>query len=304
MPKQIQKKPKKQISQKVKTGARRVKRSTKQVLIPNEQNDYRPLLIRRYGLVVLMMIVLSVQMLNGVMMGPSVLGAHVDVSRTQLLVHTNNERVANNKAALTMNDTLGEAAAMKANDMFVDQYWSHTAPDGTGPWVWFAEVGYDYERAGENLARGFDSSAGVVTAWMDSPTHRENVLGDFTEVGFAVQEGVLNGKSTTLVVALYGKPATISMGASAGEMVLSQVEHAESIMAVLRRGMMMATPSLIFVLCMLGIAAAVTVMAHTYRKKLPKNLQKSWYRHHALIKFAFIMVLALGAVASFGGGMI
>ena len=48
-----------------------------------------------------------------------------------------------------------------------------------------------------------------MTAWMNSPTHRDNVLRkDFTEVGFAVVDGTLGGEQTTLVVQMFGKPST------------------------------------------------------------------------------------------------
>jgi hypothetical protein len=69
------------------------------------------------------------------------------------------------------------------------------------------EAGYQYEYAGENLAKNFLFSKNVVEAWMDSPTHRENVLRpEYTDVGFAVVNDVLNGEETTLVVQMFGKP--------------------------------------------------------------------------------------------------
>jgi hypothetical protein len=50
-------------------------------------------------------------------------------------------------------------------------------------------------------------SDGVVTAWMNSPTHRDNILKkEYTDVGFAIVNGVLNGEETTLVVQMFGKP--------------------------------------------------------------------------------------------------
>jgi hypothetical protein len=61
--------------------------------------------------------------------------------------------------------------------------------------------------AGENLARGFDSSADVVTAWMNSLEHRANLLSpNYTDIGFAVEDGTLTGSETTLVVQEFGSP--------------------------------------------------------------------------------------------------
>ena len=50
-------------------------------------------------------------------------------------------------------------------------------------------------------------SDGVVKAWLDSTTHRDNLLRrEYTDVGFAVVNGILNGEETTLVVQMFGKP--------------------------------------------------------------------------------------------------
>lgn len=78
---------------------------------------------------------------------------------------------------------------------------------GTTPWDFITGSGYQYEYAGENLAKNFMFSQGVVDAWMNSPSHKENLMRkDYTDVGFAVVNGVLNGEETTLVVQLFGKP--------------------------------------------------------------------------------------------------
>ena len=51
-----------------------------------------------------------------------------------------------------------------------------------------------------------DSQA-VVEAWMNSPTHKENILSkNYQEIGLAVVNGTLNGSETTLVVQLFGAP--------------------------------------------------------------------------------------------------
>jgi len=88
--------------------------------------------------------------------------------------------------------------------MITNNYWVHYAPDGTTPWLFIVSSGYQYKTAGENLAKGFDTSSGVVAGWMESPTHKANVLGDYTDVGFAVTNGILMGSETTLIVAMYG----------------------------------------------------------------------------------------------------
>jgi hypothetical protein len=89
--------------------------------------------------------------------------------------------------------------------MFSKDYWAHNAPDGTTPWVFIKGAGYNYIYAGENLARGFSSAQDVITAWMNSPEHRQNVLSpNYQNVGFAVSTGKLNGEDTVLVVEMLG----------------------------------------------------------------------------------------------------
>lgn len=95
--------------------------------------------------------------------------------------------------------------------MFAGQYWAHTSPTGRDPWSFIVESGYTYLFAGENLARDFGDSKGVVEAWMNSSSHKDNLLNSrYQDVGFAVVNGKYNGYETTLVVQMFGtKPSGI-----------------------------------------------------------------------------------------------
>lgn len=136
-----------------------------------------------------------------------ILGFATDVTVEKLYQLTNEERSQNNVPQLQYNSDLEEAAKLKAENMFKENYWSHYGPAGETPWQFILETGYQYEYAGENLAKNFLFSEGIVEAWMNSPTHKENLLrNDYTDVGFAVVNGVLNGEETTLVVQMFGKP--------------------------------------------------------------------------------------------------
>ena len=96
--------------------------------------------------------------------------------------------------------------------MFAKNYWSHYGPDGATPWDFILSSGYQYEYAGENLAKNFLFSQGVIDAWMRSSSHRDNILRkEYAEVGYAVLNGVLNGEETTIVVEMFGKPLTSSI---------------------------------------------------------------------------------------------
>ncbi|HEV7454863.1 MAG TPA: CAP domain-containing protein, partial [Candidatus Saccharimonadales bacterium] len=102
----------------------------------------------------------------------NVLGYATDVNASGLVAGTNNQRVAAGLGSLALNGTLNQAAQTKANDMASRDYWSHNTPDGATPWTFFANAGYSYKNAGENLAYGFDSNDSTITAWMNSPEHK------------------------------------------------------------------------------------------------------------------------------------
>jgi hypothetical protein len=55
------------------------------------------------------------------------------------------------------------------------------------------------------LARDFADASSAVSAWMASPTHRENILSPkYKDIGISVVEGSLNGVDTTIIVQLFG----------------------------------------------------------------------------------------------------
>ncbi|MCX6724696.1 MAG: CAP domain-containing protein, partial [Candidatus Shapirobacteria bacterium] len=122
---------------------------------------------------------------------------------------TNQKRAENGLTPLALNGKLNEVAQRKAGDMFAFNYWAHVSPSGRSPWSFFQEVGYKYLYAGENLARDFMNSEAVVEAWMNSPSHRDNLLNpNYKEIGLSVVNGTLNGVETTLVVQMFGTPTS------------------------------------------------------------------------------------------------
>ena len=143
------------------------------------------------------------------------MGFASDVSASGLLLETNHERNMLGVEQLYQNTSLAAAAQAKADDMVTQDYWSHYSPDGQAPWVFIDQVGYAYLKAGENLAYGFPSSKAVVKGWMDSPSHRANLLdSQYREVGFGIANGSdYQGNENTVVVAMYADPSSGSAGA-------------------------------------------------------------------------------------------
>ncbi len=157
---------------------------------------------------------------------PDVLGFATDIRVEQLFSAINAKRAEAGLGALVLDQRLSRAAALKAQDMFTNNYWAHNAPNGKTPWEFVTVAGYRYRVAGENLAKNFSVSSGVIDAWMASSTHRENIMrGDYKDIGFAVVNGVLGGEETTLVVQMFGagdsqlvyqiKPAILTQTAAA-----------------------------------------------------------------------------------------
>ncbi|HWY79116.1 MAG TPA: CAP domain-containing protein [Candidatus Sulfotelmatobacter sp.] len=187
-----------------------MKRLLQHFFIPHESNKHRARVLHHDSLLIVITLLFSALLVFQGMQRqyPAVLGdATASITVQDLLRYTNIQRETNGLAPLNLNPELTQAAQMKAKDMFAKNYWAHVSPDGTTPWVFIKNSGYEYLYAGENLARGFNTSSDVVTAWMNSPEHRANMLSpNYTDIGFSVQSGTLTGTSTTLVVQEFGSP--------------------------------------------------------------------------------------------------
>lgn len=147
---------------------------------------------------------------------PGVLGYASNINTRDLLNLTNEQRTKNGLKTLRLNPKLTKAAEKKAQDMFKNNYWAHVSPAGTEPWDFILAENYDYYYAGENLAKNFNTSKEAMSAWVESPSHQENLLNrNYDEIGFGVVNGVLEGYETTLVVQLFGRPRDASLLASA-----------------------------------------------------------------------------------------
>jgi hypothetical protein len=133
------------------------------------------------------------------------------ISQNELTTLTNNERLNRGLPVLKQNNLLQKAAELKANDMKKYGYFSHVSPDGKLPWDWVEQAGYKFETTGENLMADIFVSSEATRAWMESPSHRENILNrEYTHVGTAVAQGMLEGKETVFAVQVFGSPKGVS----------------------------------------------------------------------------------------------
>jgi len=189
-----------------------MKKTLQHYFFPHHSNNYRAKALHVDALFIYAVFILIFNVvIRSMSVGlPDVLGYATDISVSNLLSETNAKRSASGVQDLQLNESLSHAAALKAQHMFANNYWSHVGTDGKTPWDFISNAGYGYSFAGENLAKNFMTSGEVVDAWLASETHRDNLLkSNYNDVGFAVVNGVLNGEETTLVVQMFGTPTPV-----------------------------------------------------------------------------------------------
>jgi len=177
------------------------------LIFPRESNNQKAKLLHNSSLTLIVFAFIFYQL--GITFlsrfGPNVLGFAANISPDEVVRLTNEKRTQAGLLPLSLNSTLSQAAQAKGADMLNKGYWAHVAPDGTQPWVFFTNFGYKYRYAGENLARDFANPQSAVEAWMNSPSHKENLLSPkYKEIGIGVVEGNLAGVDTTIIVEFFG----------------------------------------------------------------------------------------------------
>jgi uncharacterized protein YkwD len=109
----------------------------------------------------------------------------------------NEQRAANGLPPLTENPALSSSSLAYSQRMVAEGFFAHESPDGSTLVSRLTTVGYlratgDWA-AGENLGWGqadLATPGSMVTAWMNSSGHRENILSaDYAEVGLGVALG-------------------------------------------------------------------------------------------------------------------
>lgn len=193
-----------------------MKKWLKRHFIPHEANEFRPHFLSKQNTRQLIGIVLFFELVLFILPAFN-FTQYVDelnlgaVLPSVLSTLTNKERAEQNLLTLTESNLLNEAAKRKAEDMASKGYFAHTSPEGITPWYWLQAVGYSYAYAGENLAVNFVDSEDVTEAWMNSPTHRANIIhGAYTEVGTGIARGVYKGNDTIFVAQVYGRPKAVA----------------------------------------------------------------------------------------------
>lgn len=201
----------------------------KKYFIPNEENDHQPYVLRAQSMVRILSVVLFLEIifLVQILFVFPKTNYFASILPSVVVDLTNRERKDVQTRALTANILLEKAAQMKADDMATHSYFSHESPDGNAPWEWIKKTGYQFAYAGENLAINFFDSQDVVSAWMNSESHKENILDKhFTEIGIGTARGTYKGKEALFVVQFFATPSTSVKGE---EIVSRPMERSEEI---------------------------------------------------------------------------
>jgi uncharacterized protein YkwD len=134
-----------------------------------------------------------------------------------LIAAHNRERAEAKLPPLQPNPLLTAAAGEHARDMAEHRKLSHDGSDGSDPPKRVTRRGYRYQEVGENVAEGQTSVTQVMRTWMDSPPHRKNILGDYTEIGVAVAP---DAEKILYWCAVFGRPRPkVDLGRSPAELI-------------------------------------------------------------------------------------
>ena len=128
-------------------------------------------------------------------------------SEQQLFQLTNQARAAAGLKSLHWDSTLASLARARAKDMIVRNYFSHQIPpDGHTVFDVMSNDGYCFKLAGENIGWNNypddQATAEIQTMFMNSPDHRQNILGPAWDVvGIGAYKGADGKKMWSVVFA-------------------------------------------------------------------------------------------------------
>lgn len=129
------------------------------------------------------------------------------ITEDSILQEINIQRQYLELKPLTVNSVLYHVADLRAQDMFINNYFSHKSPAGLMPWDIATMENYDYSILGENLALDYYDTDQVINDWMASPDHRNNILNpQYTETGIKVMQNSEN----LLIVQIFARPRLFS----------------------------------------------------------------------------------------------
>lgn len=127
------------------------------------------------------------------------------VTDEEIETKLNEYRLSQGLPALADSLILDTAAQARAEGVCADNNWSHN-----GSWAVLSQY-YVYRAAGENLYYGGlrnNQADDVVSGWIASPSHLENIVGDYSEIGIGVKQcpGFQGAADAVIVTNYFGVP--------------------------------------------------------------------------------------------------
>jgi len=161
-------------------------------------------MIKKDGAITRLTSYLLVTLLVFILLSPNQ-GWTLSITKENVIDLTNRSRLENGSSTLIEHPALTEAATNKAEDMIERQYWAHYY-QGEKPWDWMEKAGYKYIQAGENLAIDFTDANIMNQAWLDSQSHRRNMLNSkYQHIGVGIASGWYKDHNTIIVVQMFGR---------------------------------------------------------------------------------------------------
>ncbi|MEU8579020.1 sigma-70 family RNA polymerase sigma factor [Streptomyces asoensis] len=109
---------------------------------------------------------------------------------SQVIALVNEERAKAGCGPLTEDPQLRRSAQGHSDDMAARDFFDHVNPDGADPGQRITAAGYRWSTYGENIAKGQQTAASVMTSWMNSEGHRANILNcSFKNIGIGIHDG-------------------------------------------------------------------------------------------------------------------
>jgi hypothetical protein len=137
----------------------------------------------------------------------NILGSEV-VDPKDIITYINEERMKRGARPLRVSDTLMKAAQMRADTILRHQNFSHQDPyEGIQLDTVLPLMKYPFSWASENIGMGDSTARAFVTGFMNSPSHRANLLNpELVETGAAIVTGPYKQYYVNIAVQLFAIP--------------------------------------------------------------------------------------------------
>jgi uncharacterized protein YkwD len=112
-------------------------------------------------------------------------GSDLAALRAQVIEAHNRIRAEAKLPPFSVSGKLQAAAEVHAKDMAARGKMTHKGRDGSTVVERIKAQDYRYFRVGENIAHGRFTTPRLMKGWMDSPPHKRNILGSFSQIGVA-----------------------------------------------------------------------------------------------------------------------